>query len=42
VSKEFRQLTLDAVDDGLAVLGDESVIQAFYDCLQKRRQIKRD
>lgn len=42
VSKEFRNLALDAVDDGLAVLGDESVIHAFYDCLQKRWQIKRE
>lgn len=42
VSKEFKHLALDAVDDGLAVLGDESVIHAFYDCLQKRWQIKRE
>jgi hypothetical protein len=42
VSKEFRQLALDAVDDGLVILGDEPVIHAFYDSLQKRRRIKRE
>ena len=40
--KEFRRLTLDAVDEGISILGDKHVSRAFYDCLEKREKIKRE
>ncbi len=42
VSKRSKGLALAAVGEGLAVLGDKSVIDAFYDCLQKKQKIMKD
>jgi len=39
--KEFSQLVLEAVDEGLSILGDEPVKRAFYYHLEKRANIKR-
>lgn len=41
LSKEFNQIILESVDDGLSILGDESVLSAFYSCLEKRKGIER-
>jgi len=41
-SKEFDELVLEAVDEGLSILGDESVKRAFYYHLEKRAKIKRN
>jgi hypothetical protein len=40
-SKEFNQLVLEAVDEGLSILGGEPVQRAFYYHLEKRANIKR-
>ncbi len=41
-SKEFDQLILEAVDEGLSILGGDSVKRAFYYHLEKRAKIKPD
>jgi len=40
-SKEFNQLILEAVDEGLSILGGPPVKRAFYYHLEKRSNIKR-
>lgn len=41
-SKEFNQLILESVDEGLSILGDDPVKRTFYYHLEKRDNIKRD
>jgi len=41
-SREFNQLILEAVDEGLSILGGDPVKSAFYYHLEKRANIKRD
>lgn len=40
--KEFNQLILESVDEGLSILGEAPVKRAFYYHLEKRENIKRD
>ena len=40
-SREFNQLVLEAVDEGLSILGGSPVKKAFYYHLEKRANIKR-
>jgi len=40
-SKEFNHLFLEAVDEALLILGDESVTKAFYYHLMKKGKIDR-
>lgn len=40
-SREFNQLILEAVDEGLSILGGDPVKRAFYYHLEKRANIKR-
>jgi hypothetical protein len=41
-SREFNQLILEAVDEGLSILGGDPVKRAFYYHLEKRANIKRN
>jgi len=41
-SREFNQLILEAVDEGLSILGGDPVKSAFYYHLEKRAKIKRN
>ena len=40
-SREFTQLVLEAVDEGLSILGGDPVKNAFYYHLNKRANVKR-
>jgi hypothetical protein len=40
-SREFNQLILEAVDEGLSILGGDPVKRAFYYHLEKRANIRR-
>jgi hypothetical protein len=40
-SREFNQLVLEAVDEGLSILGGDPVKDAFYYHLEKRANVKR-
>jgi hypothetical protein len=40
-SREFNHLVLEAIDEGLSILGDDPVKRAFYYHLKKRANIKR-
>jgi hypothetical protein len=39
--EEFNQLILEAIDEGLSILGGDPVKRAFYYHLEKRANIKR-
>jgi len=39
--QKYRQAILEAVDDGLSILGDEPVKRAFYFQLEKRAKMTR-